>query len=136
MRQNFSVGIRAKVGITVLDQLLLERLVILDHAIVNERDLAAGIEMRMRVFVVYFAVRSPTRVADADVTRGGFASDQFGKRRDASGAFARFKLIVAINDGDSGGVVAAVFESTQSLEQDRRGLSAPDITDDSAHIEM
>ena len=48
MRENFSVGVGTKVGVVVLNQLFFERLIIFNHAIVNERDLAGGVEMRMR----------------------------------------------------------------------------------------
>ncbi len=41
--------------------------------------------------------------------------------------------MIAINDGDASGIVAAIFEATKSIEQNGRSLRAPDITDDSTH---
>src|SRR2546430_4368903 len=38
---------------------------IFDYPVMDQGQLATGIEMRMRVFVVHLAVRGPTRVADA-----------------------------------------------------------------------
>src|SRR3984893_19371902 len=66
MGEHFRVCVRAKVRVTVLNQLLLERLVIFDHAVVNERDLSAGIKMRVRIFIVYLPVGRPTRVTDPE----------------------------------------------------------------------
>src|ERR1700730_6205659 len=65
MGENFRVRVRVKIVVAVLDQLLLESLVILDHAVVNERDFAAGIEMRMRIFIVHLSVRRPASVTDS-----------------------------------------------------------------------
>ncbi len=65
MRQHFSVGVRPKIRITVLDQLLLEHLVIFDYAVVNQGDLAGGVEMRVGVLVVDLSVRCPAGVADS-----------------------------------------------------------------------
>ena len=47
------------------DQLIFQRLVIFDHAVVDERQFAAGVEMRVRVFVGDFAVGGPACVTDA-----------------------------------------------------------------------
>ena len=92
-------------------------LVIFDHAVVDERDFAALVEMRMRIFVGHFAVGGPARVADAVRAGGRFLGHQFGKVRDASGAFARLDLL-PVNDRDAGGIVAAIFEPTQTVEKD------------------
>src|SRR6202011_1880425 len=39
-----------------------------------------------------------------------------------------------IDNGNSGGIVTAIFEATQAVEQDRRRFGAANITDNSAHI--
>ena len=72
VRQNFGVGVGAKICVAVLDELFFECLIIFDYAIVDERDFAAGVEMRMRVFVVDFAVRGPASVTDAVGSGGRF----------------------------------------------------------------
>ena len=66
MGEHFGVGFgsemmcRLRVGAAVL-----ERLVIFDHAVVDERELAALVEMRMGILIGRFAVRGPAGVADA-----------------------------------------------------------------------
>ena len=65
MREHFRISVRAKVRIAAADELVLERLIIFDHAVMDQRQLATRIKMWMRVFIVHFAMRGPARVADA-----------------------------------------------------------------------
>ena len=51
------------------DKLIFERLVIFNHAVVDERQFAAGVEVRVRVLVGDFAVRGPASVTDAEACR-------------------------------------------------------------------
>src|SRR5947209_699812 len=134
MRQNFGIGIGLEIRVAVLDELFLQRLIILDHAVVYQGDFAGSVKMGMGVLVVNFPVRSPTRVTDPVGTGGRLLTDQFRQRRDSSSTFARFNVI-AIDDGNPGRVVTAIFESPQPIEQDGSSLGLANITDDSAHIE-
>jgi hypothetical protein len=65
MREHFGVRIGAKIRVAASNQLILKRLIIFDDAIVNQRQLPARVKMRMRVFVIHFAMRRPARMADA-----------------------------------------------------------------------
>jgi hypothetical protein len=47
--------------------------------------------------------------------------NEFGERGDAASALARFNVIV-VNNGDARGIVSAIFEAAQPIEQDGRGL--------------
>src|SRR3954469_17505456 len=109
MREHFGVGIRAKICVAVLNELFLERLIIFDYAIVHERDLARGVEMRMCVVIRDFAVSRPTRVTDSVMSGSGLLRNQLRKRRNSPRSLARFKAI-AIDDGDAGGILTAIFE--------------------------
>ena len=40
---------------------------------------------------------------------------------------------LAIEHGDAGRVIAAILESLQPLDQERRGLHGADVADDTAH---
>src|SRR6266404_2751333 len=42
--------------------------------------------------------------------------------------------MVAVDDRDSGRVVATIFEATKAIEQNWRCFSVSDVTDNSAHI--
>src|SRR3954465_11852171 len=132
MREHFGVGIRAKVCVAVLNELFLERLIIFDYAVVHERDLARGVEMRMRVVIRDFAVSRPTRVTDSVMSGSGLLRNQLRERRNSPRALARLEM-VAVNNGDAGGIVPAIFEAAEPIEQNRRRFLASDITNDSAH---
>jgi hypothetical protein len=64
MREHFGVGLRVK-GVAFALELVAERGVVLDHAVVHERELAALIKVRMRFGIADAAVRRPARVGDA-----------------------------------------------------------------------
>ena len=111
---------------------VLDLLVVFDHPIVDEGELAALVEMRMRVLIGRLAVRRPARVTNAVGTGGGGLGNQFRQASDAAGTFARFNVI-AIDNRDSGGIVAAVFEPAQTIEQNGRGLRFSDVSDNATH---
>ena len=58
--------------------------------------------------------------------------NELGQRSDPTGALARLDMI-AINDGDAGGIVAAIFELAQPLDEDGDDLFRSDVANDSAH---
>src|SRR5262249_26172548 len=121
MREHFRVGIGSKICVAVLNELFLQRLVIFDDPVVNERDFAGSVKMRMCVLVVYFSMRRPTGVTDSIRSGRRFLRNQFGKRGDPAGAFSCFDVI-AVDDRDPGGIVAAIFEATKTVEQNWGGL--------------
>ena len=65
MRQHFGVGFGSEIVTAFALELFAERRVIFDHAVVDEGEFAALVEMRMRIFVGHFSMGSPARVADA-----------------------------------------------------------------------
>lgn len=71
MGEHFGISFRAKIGIAILNQLFLERLIIFDHPVMHERELPAGVEVRVRIFIGHFAVRGPAGMTDAEGTRKG-----------------------------------------------------------------
>ena len=60
-----SVSVSVTKRVAFLDQLLLQRQIIFDDAVVHHDDVAVAIAMRMRVLFGGAAVRRPARVADA-----------------------------------------------------------------------
>ena len=115
MRENFGISFRAKFGIAVADQILFKQLIIFDHPVMHERELAAGVKVRVRVFVGHFAVRSPACVTDTKAARKRSLFRQSCKRRDASGTFTHLQ-ISSIYNSDAGGVIASIFEAAQTFE--------------------
>ena len=66
-----------------------------------------------------------SRLADA-------GEEALQKLADLPGALVHVERAV-IDDGDAGGIIAAIFEPPQPLHQDRRRVARPDISDDPAH---
>ncbi len=129
MRHHFGVGLADEFG-AVLFQLLAQLAIILDDAVVHHRHLLGG--MRMRVVLGRAAMRRPAGVTDADdagerlLEQALFQIFQF-----AFGAPAREQP--ALKRGDARGVIAAIFEPLQRIDQlVRDGLTAEN-PDDPAH---
>ena len=68
MRDGLGVGLGAQ-DVAVGRELLAQLDVVLDDAVVHDRDLAGAVDVRMRVLLARLAVRRPARVADADAAR-------------------------------------------------------------------
>lgn len=68
LHEHFGVGLRLE-GATVLNKRILKHLIVLDSAVVHNRDFAVLAEVRMRVAVGRFAVGSPTGMGDTRTTR-------------------------------------------------------------------
>ena len=53
--------------------------------------------------------------------------------RSFAGRAANFQLAVVADDGDAGGIVAAIFEAPEAVENQRHDALWADIADNSAH---
>src|SRR6185503_1821032 len=89
--------------------------------------------VRMRVALGRLAVRGPARVTDADATRDrSIVQRRLEIAELADRAPDRDRAF--LEDRDAGGVVAAVLEPPQRVEDHLLGvLTATDVADDSAH---
>ena len=126
--------------IAARDQLGAQFLVVLDDAVVDQRDAPGAAvgrprpagEMRMRVVLSRPAVRGPARVRDAGAALDAVAGDQRLQFGHPSGAAAAAQA-AALVDRHAAGVVAAVFEAPQALDQDGNDVACADGADDAAH---
>ena len=132
MGQDFGVGIGRKITVAISDQLIFERLIIFDDAVMDERQFSAGVEMRVRILIGGFAVRGPTSVADTVGAGRRLVRHELSERRDPAGALPRV-YAVAIHNRHARGVVAAIFQTAQTIEQNGRRFRTPDVTDNAAH---
>ena len=115
-------------------ELVLERKVIFNDAVVHHHDIALAIAMRVRVLFRGPPVRGPARVPDAVTAVDRVLPDGFFQVAQLSrGAANSQRIVIAIN-GDARRVIAAVFEAFQALEDNRNSLPLPDITDNSTHF--
>ena len=131
--------VRERLGVGVADQrdatlreAVPELLGVLDDAVVHDRDAARGVGVRVGVDVVRLAVGGPPGVADADGGLGPVV-DQVPQVLDPARGLGDLQP-VAVDDGQAGRVIAPVLQAPQALEQDRDGVPAADVADDSAHV--
>ena len=101
------------------DELVLQLEIILDDAVVHDHDFAGAIAMRVRVFFGGAAVRGPARVADAVDAFERRDADGFFEVVQLAGSAANFQLAVVLHHGDAGGVIAAIFEAVQPVQNQR-----------------
>jgi len=110
--------------------LRLELAEILDDAVMDDRDLA--VHVRMRVALGGTPVRCPARMSDARVAPQGLL--QQATFEVAQLALGTPALQVAVLDGgDAGRVIAAILEPTQRIDEVRGDSLLPDNSDDTAH---
>src|SRR5260370_30416059 len=89
--------------------------------------------MWMRVFLSGPAVRGPASVADAVGAVDRVYADGFFQVAQLAGSSAYRQMVIAIVDCDAGGIVTAVFQAAETIEDDGDSLSIPDVADDAAH---
>ena len=132
MGDNFGVGFGDEI-VALRAELVLQREIVLDDAIVDHDDVAGAIAVRVRVLFGGTAVRGPAGVADAVGAIHGIGTDGFFEIAQFAGGAANGELIVAVEDRDAGRIVAAIFQSPQAIEDDGDRFTRSEITDYSAH---
>ena len=116
-------------------QLFAQLFVIFDDPVVDDGQ-AAERDVRVRVALGRHAVRGPARVRDADLAVRGIRFDGVLEHLDLADRAQALELGGAVEHGDAGGVVAAVFEPAQSLHQDGDDVALSDGSDDAAHLKV
>ncbi len=89
--------------------------------------------MRVGVLIIHLPVSGPAGVTDPEIAGRRTLGHEPREIADSAGTFAGFHLI-AVNDGDSRGIVAAIFEATQTVEENGGRFRTANVTDNSAHI--
>src|SRR6202041_3354264 len=98
-----------------------EPFVILDDAIVDDRDPAGAIEMRMRILVGRLTVGRPAGVADAGVA-GCWLGFQGAGKGLVNPPFFLSQLQFAVrNNRETRAIIAAVLQSPERLDDDWGG---------------
>ena len=132
VRDDLGIGVRGELVAGALE-FGPELLVVLDDAVMDDRNAVAR-DVRMGVLLVRHAVRRPARVGDAEVAGSRMRGQGVRELRHlAHGAQARDRG-AAVQDGDAGRVIAAVFEAPQALDQDRDDVPVSNRSDDAAHV--
>ena len=129
MGDHLGVGLAGELG-AVFDQPFAQLAKILDDAVMGDRDAVGGV--RMGVALGRLAVGGPAGMADADIAGERLARQaRFQRGELALGAPASQGAV--IQGGDPGGVVAAVFEALERLDQMAGDRLTSNNSDDPAH---
>ena len=133
VRDHFGIGLRLE-GVAQRTQLLALLFVVLDDAVVHQRDTVA--DMRMRVGLGDAPMGGPTGVADAQHRIEALGLGRGGHFRHATRATdtAYFGARGVVDHRDARGVVTTVLKPLQALDQYRHHIAIGDCTHDSTHV--
>ena len=136
--QQLGHHLRVRLGlehIALLLQLLLQGDEVFDDAVVDHGELAALAHMGMGVDVVGLAVGGPAGVSDAQgAGQVPTVMGQLPQSRHPALFLAKAQHAIAAH-GDTGGVIAPVFQPLQPVQQNGGGLLMANISYDSTHID-
>ncbi len=129
MRDHLGVGFAFEFG-AALDEPFAQLAKILDDAVMHHGDAVGGV--RMGVAFGRPAMGRPAGVTDADIAAERLLLEpQFQCVQLALGAAPRQHAMV--ERGDAGGVIAAVFEALERIDQMARDRANPKNSNDAAH---
>src|SRR5258705_8272861 len=131
MGDDLSVGLRAN-PVAFSHQRLSKLPVVLDDAVMDDGQLAAAVQMRMRIGVRWPPVSGPPGVADADCSAGTVRGQQALEFDDLADALPDFES-PSEDRGDSGRVIAAVLKPSKACQDEGNGFLVAGVADDSTH---
>src|SRR5580704_1468365 len=109
MGEDFGVCVRLEL-VASGEKFFFQRVIILDDAVVNDRDPLCLIKVGMAISIGRNAVSGPARVADAQIAGNWVGLQNGGEATiDATGFFAQDKVGV-LQDRHTGAVIAAIFQ--------------------------
>ena len=132
MGDDFGVGFGDEL-VAFARQFVLQLEIILDDAVVHDDDFAFAVAMRMGVLFGGAAVGGPARVAEAVNAVDGRLADRFLEIGKLAGCAAEFEVAFVVDNGDAGGVIAAVFEAPEAVDNEGYDFLGSDISDNAAH---
>lgn len=112
----------------------LEAVVVLDHAVVHDRDMPRLVEVRVRIDIARRTMGRPASVPDPAAPRHWLGGQERCK--------PFLDLALALPDNERfgfqqcypGTVITPVFQPAQAFEKDGACEPAAHVTDDSAHV--
>ena len=132
--ENFGVGF-GKEEVSGSSEFIAEGTMVFNDAVVNESDAVFSSCMWVRVFGGWWSVGSPAGVGDAAIRfrEVGFVfAEEAGEFLDLPFAFTNDDSVFGF-DGDTGGVVAAIFESFEAADEDGKSRAYAGVCYDAAH---
>ena len=131
VRDHLRVGVRREAHAVALE-LSPELPEVLDDAVVHHGDAPTLVGVRVGVALDRRAVGRPTRVAEGEVPPQPGRVRLLGEVDELARRPHDLEVVAAV-DSDPGGVVAAVLEVAERLEDHGYALSRTHVTDDAAH---
>ncbi len=134
-----SVSVAGVERIALFHKTALERLEVLDDAVVDDGDLAVAAQVGVGVDVARRAVGGPAGVADARPAggRGAPGSPRLGQPRfqpiDPPRRLAEREVPFRRDQGHAGTVVAAILQTPQPGDQVIDRLTRSNVSDDATH---
>ena len=133
--RDLGVGVAGELHAREL-QLVTQRGVVLDDAVVYDRDLAGGIAVRVGVAIGRPAMRRPPGVPEPGRSAGavdtGLVQRCFQVRH-ATRLATHDEPTTTVEKRDACRVVSPVLHAAQRIDDDLAGRALPDVADDSAH---
>ncbi len=128
---------RLRVGLRLEDRALVGEFlaqveVILHNAVVDHDHLPGVADVWMGVPAVGHPVGGPTGVADPDLAMDGRTVHQGGQASKFTGIAADLYAAI-LQHGQAGRIIAAIFQSSEAVQDDRCGILRADVSHDSAH---
>ena len=108
--------------------------IVLDDAVVDQRDLAVLADMRMGINVIRLSMGRPAGMTDAGrPVQGRAVLRQLHQVFQPPLRFGNLEAVLTRHT-DARRVIAAVFQPRQSFQQDRSRLLLADVSNDTTHI--
>ena len=106
---------------------------VLDDPVVDDRDVAGAVAVRMGVQVVGAPVGRPARVGEADGGVRCAVGDRGLEIDELARPLLDEEVPGVVDEGDPGRVVATVFEPLEPFDEDGARLPRTGVADDAAH---
>ena len=120
--------------VALLEERRLQLAVVLDDPVEDEVDVALEApRQRVRVLGADAAVRRPARVPDAGRRQGLVVRRRVLELAEVADGADLGELPV-LDEREAGGVIAAVLEPLEAVQEDRLAIPASDVSDDPAHV--
>src|SRR5205807_7382354 len=119
--------------VTFFDELALQGEIVLDNAVMHDHDAAAAVAMGMSILFAGAAMRGPAGVANAIGAVEGLCADDFLQVPQLAFRAADLESVAVAGYGDSGGIVSAIFQPSQAINDDRDDLLFANVADDATH---
>ncbi len=127
------LGVRlAGEGVPALGEPGAQFLVVLDDAVEDDGDAPRAVAVRVGVLLAGPAMRRPARVSETDARLRGVPADRLEQLVEVADSTHDVEP-AGLDEGDAGGVVAAVLQASEAVEDDGLAGTTADVAYDAAH---